>query len=91
MLLTPEERKIKEEAQEFARSIDPELIRKMEREEVKFPKEFIQMAAERRLLGLRFPPEYGGRGATWVAEVAAIEEIGGSETVFGLSNFQTFS
>ena len=27
-------------------------------------------------MGLRFPKEYGGRGATWVAELSAIEEVG---------------
>jgi len=48
----------------------------MDVEEVVFPSDFIKAAAEKRLLGLRFPSEYGGRNATWVAEVAAIEQVG---------------
>jgi len=76
VLLTSEEQKIREEVREFVKGVDPEIIRKMEREEVKFPKEFVREAAERNLLGVRFPKEYGGRGATWVAELSAIEEVG---------------
>jgi alkylation response protein AidB-like acyl-CoA dehydrogenase len=37
---------------------------------------FIEMAAARNLLGVRFPKEYGGRGLNWTAEVAAVEEVG---------------
>jgi len=76
VLLTSEERKIRDEVLKFVKSLDPELIRKMEKEEIKFPKEFIREAADRKLLGLRFPKEYGGREATWVAELSAIEEVG---------------
>ena len=40
VLLTSEEQKIREEVREFVKGVDPEIIRKMEREEVKFPKEY---------------------------------------------------
>jgi len=33
----------------------------MDKEEVVFPGDFIKAAAEKRLLGLRFPSEFGGR------------------------------
>jgi len=36
----------------------------MEREEVKFPRYFIKMVAERHIAGLRFPEKYGGRNAS---------------------------
>ena len=46
------------------------------RGKVSYPREFLQAAARRRLLGLRFPEEYGGRGLGWVDEIVALEEIG---------------
>ena len=38
----------------------------MDKEEVVFPGDFIKAAAEKRLLGLRFPSEFGGRKGLWV-------------------------
>jgi alkylation response protein AidB-like acyl-CoA dehydrogenase len=67
---------LRQEVKDFARSVDPELIRKMDRNETDYPFEFLKEAARRRLLGLRFPKEYGGRQMTWTAEMIAIEEIG---------------
>jgi len=70
-------RKLVEEVRDFVKNEVPaDLLRKMDREEIRFAKEFIQAAAARNLLGLRFPTEYGGRGLPWTAEVAAIEEVG---------------
>jgi alkylation response protein AidB-like acyl-CoA dehydrogenase len=43
---------------------------------VTYPHEIAQEAARRKLLGLRFPERWGGRGFGWVGEMAAIEEIG---------------
>ena len=67
---------IKKEASEFVESIPRELLLKMDKDEVKFPVEFLQEAGKRNLLGLRFPKEYGGRGLDWEHEILAIEEIG---------------
>lgn len=64
------------EARDFVKSVDPALVRRMDADEVKYPKEFICEAARRGLLGLRFPKENGGRGVPWTVEVAVIEEIG---------------
>jgi len=68
--------KLRQEVKDFAGSVDPELIRKMDRNETDYPFEFLREAARRKLLGLRFPREYGGREMTWAAEMIAIEEIG---------------
>ncbi len=56
--------------------VTADLLRKMDREEVRFAKDFIRAAAGRRLLGLRFPEQYGGRGVPWTCEAACIEEVG---------------
>jgi alkylation response protein AidB-like acyl-CoA dehydrogenase len=77
ILLTKEERKLKEEVKRFVREEVPSsLIRAMDGDEVKYPKEFIESLAAHNLLGLRFSKEWGGRGVKWTGEVAAIEEIG---------------
>lgn len=68
--------KLRAEAKGFAKNVDPELIRKMDRNEIDYPFEFLREAAKRKLLGLRFPREYGGRDLTWTAEMIAMEEIG---------------
>jgi alkylation response protein AidB-like acyl-CoA dehydrogenase len=76
ILSTEEEIKLREEVKEFVASIDPELLRKMDKDEIDYPFEFLEEAAKRNLLGLRFPEEYGGRGLTWTAESIAMEEVG---------------
>jgi hypothetical protein len=48
----------------------------MDAERVQYPRDFVAEAARRNLLGLRFPPEYGGRGVGWEDEIIAIEEVG---------------
>jgi alkylation response protein AidB-like acyl-CoA dehydrogenase len=75
-LNTEEEIKLRDEVKDFVKTVDPELLRKMDRNEVDYPFEFLRQAAKRGLLGLRFPKEYGGREMAWTAEMVAIEEIG---------------
>jgi alkylation response protein AidB-like acyl-CoA dehydrogenase len=75
-LNSEEEIKLREEVKEFVKSVDPELLRKMDANEIDYPYEFLHEAARRNLLGLRFPDEFGGRGLTWTAESVAMEEVG---------------
>jgi len=75
-LSTPEEVKLREEVKSLVKSVDSELIRKMDKNEIDYPFEFLHDVAKRKLLGLRFPRKYGGRGMTWTAEMTALEEIG---------------
>ncbi len=75
-LSTEEEIKLRDEVKDLVNSVDPELLRKMDANEVDYPYEFLKEAARRNLLGLRFPKEYGGRGMTWTAETVAVEEVG---------------
>jgi alkylation response protein AidB-like acyl-CoA dehydrogenase len=48
----------------------------MDADKLHYPREYIQKLAARRLLGLRFSQEWGGRGLNWSHEVLALEEIG---------------
>jgi acyl-CoA dehydrogenase len=76
-LLEPEERAVRDEVRKFVRDeVSSDFLRRMDNDDIIYPREFVERLAARKLLGLRFPPEYGGRGLSWVAEVAAIEEIG---------------
>ncbi len=75
-LSTKEEIKLREEVKDFVKSLNPGLLRKMDKDEIDYPFEFLHDAAKKRLLGLRFPTEYGGRNLTWTAEMIALEEIG---------------
>jgi hypothetical protein len=81
-IMAPEQKKLRDEVREFVRSEVPRsLLIDMDADKVRYPKEYVQNLAKRNLLGLRFPPKYGGRGLKWVDEVIALEEIG----VLGMS------
>lgn len=72
---TDEQKKLREEVRDFIKTIPRQLLIDMDADKVRFPKEFLVEAGRRKLLGLRFPPEYGGRGLKWVDEMIALEEI----------------
>ena len=76
-ILTTEERELKKEARRFAlEEVTSNFLRKMDEDEITYPREFVVKLSERGLRGIRFPKKYGGRAMSWVAEVAATEEIG---------------
>ena len=76
-LLGDAEKKFRDEARAFVRDRVPAaLIRDMDADKVKYPREYVQALGDAHLLGCRFPGEWGGRGLNWVAEMAALEEVG---------------
>lgn len=76
-LMTESQYQLREEVREFVREDVPrQLILDMDAGNVRYPKEFLEKAAKRKLLGLRFDPAWGGRGLQWVDEIVALEEIG---------------
>jgi len=75
-MLTEPQRALRDQVREFVRWVPRQLILDMDADRVKYPREFVREAGRRNLLGLRFPPEYGGRGLRWEDEVIAIEEVG---------------
>ncbi|CAB1057506.1 Acyl-CoA dehydrogenase [Olavius sp. associated proteobacterium Delta 1] len=76
-MLSPKEQELKIEVRQFVREeITSEFLRKMDNNEIAYPRDFVQKLAEKGLRGIRFPKKYGGREMSWVAEVAAGEEIG---------------
>lgn len=76
-LLTPEERSVRDGTRKFVRDrVTSDFLRQLDRDEIVYPREFVEDLARHNLRGIRFPKKYGGRGLGWVAEVAATEEIG---------------
>jgi len=76
VLVTEEQRRLRNEVRDFVKSVPRQLLTDMDADKVRYPKEFLVEAGRRKLLGLRFPPEYGGRGLKWMDEMVALEEIG---------------
>jgi alkylation response protein AidB-like acyl-CoA dehydrogenase len=69
--------KIQSEMRAFVKDDIPrQLLLDIDEDKIRYPREFIEKAANRNLLGLRFPKEYGGRGLGWKEEVVALEEVG---------------
>ena len=84
VLMTDEDRAIRQEVRQFVRDeVSSDFVRAMDREEIKYPREFVQKLAARNLLGLRFDKKWGGRGLKWTSEVAAEEEAGILGTALG--------
>ena len=75
-LLDDPQRLLRAEVRDFVRSVPRKLILDMDAERVQYPQEFVMEAGRRKLLGLRFPTGYGGRGLGWEDEILAIEEVG---------------
>ncbi len=75
-MLTEEQRALRDEVREFVRSVPRQLILDMDADRVQYPRDFVREAGQCNLLGLRFPPQYGGRGLCWEDEIVAIEEVG---------------
>ncbi len=75
-VLNESQRKLRGEVREFVKAVPRQLLLDMDADKVTYPKEYLEDAARRNLLGLRFSPEYGGRGLRWEDEIVALEEVG---------------
>lgn len=76
-LLTDEHKRLRDEMRAFVcEDVPRQLVLDMDAGKVTYPREYLERAAARKLLGLRFPVEYGGRGLKWEDEIVALEEVG---------------
>jgi alkylation response protein AidB-like acyl-CoA dehydrogenase len=75
-MLSEQQRSLRDEVRDFVKSVPRQLIMDMDADRVKYPRDFVTEAGRRKLLGLRFPADYGGRGLGWEDEILAIEEVG---------------
>lgn len=72
--LTAEQKAIRHTVREFAQERVAPRAEEMDREEA-FPYDLVREMAELGLLGLPFPPEYGGAGADTVSYALAVMEL----------------
>jgi len=75
-LLTKEQIRIRDEVRDLVKWVPRQMILDMDTDKIKFPKEFLQEAARRNLLGCRYPKKWGGRDMDWVATCMIMEEVG---------------
>ena len=76
-LMTEAERALQQEVRKFVRDeVSHDFIRALDRDEIQYPREYVENLAAHNLLGLRFDPKWGGRGLPGTSEVIAEEEIG---------------
>ncbi|MGD8613799.1 MAG: acyl-CoA dehydrogenase family protein [Desulfobacterales bacterium] len=83
-ILNDTEKKLQQEVRKFVRDeVSADFIRALDRDEITYPRAYVEKLAAHNLLGLRFDPRWGGRGLPWTAEVIAEEEIGVLGTTLG--------
>src|SRR3954451_7372552 len=78
--LTDEQRALREEIREVVREEIRPRVRRME-EDCEYPRDLYELMAERRLLGLGFPEDLGGRcksEASWCAYVEELAKVSGT-------------
>ncbi|MHA1669727.1 MAG: acyl-CoA dehydrogenase family protein [Promethearchaeota archaeon] len=76
-LINEENKKFKEEVREFVKkAVPPSLLKQMDKDEIRYPSEWMKALAKQNLIGIRFPKKYGGRGLNWESEIIAQEEVG---------------
>jgi len=75
-LLNEEQLRLRDEARDFIKWVPRELVLDMDRDAIRFPKEFLREAGRRNLMGCRYPRQWGGRGLDWVSTGMVMEEVG---------------
>ncbi len=75
-LLDNEQLALLEEVRALVRWVPRDMILDMDRDRIQFPKEFLEEAGRRNLMGCRYPKKWGGRGMDWVTTCMVMEEVG---------------
>ena len=75
-LLTEKQIKIRDEVRDLVKWVPRQMILDMDKDEIKFPKEFLREAGRRNLMGCRFPKKWGGRDMDWVTSCMIVDEVG---------------
>ena len=75
-LLSREQLQLRDEVRDLVSWVPRQMILDMDQDRITFPKEFLQEAGRRNLLGCRHPREWGGRGMDWATTCMIMEEIG---------------
>jgi alkylation response protein AidB-like acyl-CoA dehydrogenase len=81
-LFSKEQLALRDEVRDLVRSVPRETILEMDRDRLRFPKDFLREAGRRGLMGVRYPARWGGRGMDWVSTSMVMEEVGTLGYVF---------
>ncbi|MBF0104115.1 MAG: acyl-CoA/acyl-ACP dehydrogenase [Deltaproteobacteria bacterium] len=68
--------KIKDTVKDFVSAVPKKLLLDMDAERINYPRDYLEEAGRRGILGLRFDKEWGGKNMGWTTELAALEEVG---------------
>ncbi len=75
-LLRKEQLEMRDEVRDFVYQVPRQMILDMDADKIEFPREFLQEAGRRNLLGCRYPRKWGGRDLDWVTTAMVMEEVG---------------
>lgn len=75
-VLNKEQLRLRDEVRELVGWVPRQMILDMDQDKITFPKEFLQEAGRRNLMGCRYPRPWGGRGLDWVSTCMVMEEVG---------------
>ena len=81
-LMTERTKAFRKEIRDLVSWVPREMILDMDRDQIRFPKDFLREAGRRNLLGCRYPARWGGRGMDWATTCMAMEEVGTLGYVF---------
>jgi len=73
-LLTEEQKMLREMVSKFAKEEIKPVARELQ-EKGEFPTDIVKKASELGLMGIAYPPEYGGAGMDYVSYMLAVEEV----------------
>lgn len=82
-MLTEEQIKIRDDVRDLVKWVPRQMILDMDDDKIRFPKEFLQEAGRRNLMGCRYPKKWGGRDMDWVTTSMIMEEVGTLGYTFG--------
>jgi len=75
-LLNEKQKKLRQEVRDLVAWVPRQYILDMDADKIRFPKEFLQEAGRRNLLGCRYSSKWGGREMDWVSTCMVMEEVG---------------
>ena len=82
-MLTEEQIKIRDDVRDLVKWVPRQMILDMDDDKIRFPKEFLQEAGRRNLMGCRYPEKWGGRDMDWCTTCMIMEEVGTLGYTFG--------
>ena len=74
---------LRDEVRDLVDWVPRDLVLAMDRDEVRFPSDFLAEAGRRNLMGVRYPKRWGGRGMSWVDTCMVMEEVSVLGYMFG--------